>query len=143
LSVVPVYEYVPDSEEATASQTESIQSTSSMDETDFQAKTRRFLENMEKLRKEIQEERVSQKFEEEIVEELVVDEQAFEETIQMADVKWQLSRRISPKREDVPIESTEDVLRAPDRQQTQQVIGRGYFCETENINKSNIDTEIL
>ena len=38
---------MPDSEEATASQTESIVSMSSMDETDFQAKTRRFLENME------------------------------------------------------------------------------------------------
>jgi len=62
-----VYEYVPDSEEATASQTESIISTSSIDETDFQAKTKRFLENMEKLRKEIHEEHVTKKFEEQLV----------------------------------------------------------------------------
>jgi len=62
-----VYEYVTDSEEATASQTESIISTSSIDETDFQAKTKRFLENMEKLRKEIHEEHVTKKFEEQLV----------------------------------------------------------------------------
>jgi len=40
-----------------------------MDETDFQAKTKRFLENMEKLRKEIHEEHVTKKFEEELIDE--------------------------------------------------------------------------
>jgi len=111
--VVEVYEYVPDSEEATASQTESVVSTSSMDETDFQAKTRRFLENMEKLRKEIQEEHVSQKFEEHVVVELVADERSFEDTVQMADVKWQLPRKVSPQREEIPVEGADETLRAP------------------------------
>ena len=87
-----VYEYIPDSEEATASQTESVLSTSSMDETDFQAKTKRFLENMEKLRKEIHEEHVTQKFEEELVDEAGISTQGYEEIIHMADVKWQVRR---------------------------------------------------
>ena len=70
-----VYEYVADSEEASASQTESVVSTSSIDEQDFQRKTQRFLENMERLRKEIQEDTETQDYEEEVVEELEIDEQ--------------------------------------------------------------------
>ena len=70
-----VYEYVADSEEASASQTESVISTSSMDETEFQTKTQRFLENMERLRKEIREDTETQDYEEELVEELEIDEQ--------------------------------------------------------------------
>ena len=70
-----MYEYVADSEEASASQTESVISTSSMDETEFQTKTQRFLENMERLRKEIREDTETQDYEEELVEELEIDEQ--------------------------------------------------------------------
>ena len=46
-----------------------------MDETEFQTKTQRFLENMERLRKEIREDTETQDYEEELVEELEVDEQ--------------------------------------------------------------------
>ena len=74
---IPVYEYVPDSEEASASQAESVISSSSMDEVEFQSKTQRFLENMEKLRKEIQEDTEMQDYEEEVVEELEIDEQGY------------------------------------------------------------------
>jgi len=114
--LVEVFEYVPDSEEATASQTESIISTSSVDEVEFQKKTQKFLENMETLRKEIQEDITETEYQEEIVEELEVEEQGYEETIQMADVKWQFKKRAvaeemrtSPERpiEVIPVFMTE------------------------------------
>ena len=79
-------------------------SSSSMDETDFQAKTRRFLENMERIKREVYEDNVNQTFEEQIIEELDVEERGFEETIHMADVKWQLPKMVTPKREDIPVE---------------------------------------
>lgn len=70
-----VYEYIPDSEEASASQAESVLSSSSMDELEWSSKTQRFLENMERMRKEIQEETETQQYEEEVIEELEIDEQ--------------------------------------------------------------------
>ena len=107
--VVDVYEYVADSEEATASQTESIISTSSMDEAEFQMKTQRFLEHMEKLRREIQDE-VTKEMKEEVVEEMEVVERSYEETIQMADVKWQVPKRASTLEERVMPEDTQGLM---------------------------------
>ena len=103
--VVEVYEYVPDSEEATASQSESVMSTSSMDEAEFKKKTETFLKKMEEIRKEMHDEEITSTYEEEVVEELEIEEQGFEETILMADVKWQIPKhgkstdmRISPEK---------------------------------------------
>ena len=90
--VVDVYEYIPDSEEASASQTESMLSCDSYggrreiseDEAEFLERTQKFITNMQKMREEI---------EEEVQEEttLLVEEYN-EETVQMADVKWQIQK---------------------------------------------------
>lgn len=37
-------------------------------------------------------------------------ERGYEETIQMADVKWEIPKHIAPEHEDVPVERTEDAL---------------------------------
>lgn len=105
--LVEVYEYVPDSEEATASQTESYFSASSMDEADFQAKTQRFLANMERIRKEITTD-ITTEYKEEVVEELEIEEHGYEETIQMADVKWQIPLKAREERMKISPEKTEE-----------------------------------
>lgn len=50
------YEYVADSEEATLSQSESVRSLCSVDDADFRSKTQHFLENMARLRQEVESE---------------------------------------------------------------------------------------
>ena len=115
-----MYEYVADSEEASASQTESVVSTSSMDDGEFQTRTQRFLENMEKLRQEIREDTETQDYEEELVEELEIEEQGFEETVQMADVKWQYQQRVTTEIIRLSPEKTEDYVDAPATEHLQE-----------------------
>ena len=64
-------------------------SASSMDEAEFQQKTKRFLANMQVLRQE-DNGMVSPLYRDEVVDELEIEEHGYEETIQMADVKWQV-----------------------------------------------------
>ena len=118
--VVEVYEYVPDSEEATASQTESVISTSSMDETEFVKKTQKFLQKMEEIRKEMHDEEITSTYEEEIVEEMEIEEQGFEETILMADVKWQIPKYVEPRQERVSPEKTEELQQQVNLDQMKQ-----------------------
>merc|ERR1712045_1000708 len=84
---VDVFEYVPDSEEASASAAESLPDRQvSEDEMEFLERTQAFIANMQKLRQELQEEQVNE-------EEVVMTEEYHEETVQMAEVKWQIPRR--------------------------------------------------
>ena len=117
-----MYEYVADSEEASASQTESVVSTSSMDEGEFQTRTQRFLENMEKMRQEIREETELEDYEEEVVEELEIDEQGYEETVQMADVKWQYQKHVTTEIIRLSPDKTEDYTDAPAPEQLEEEV---------------------
>ena len=58
--MLAVFEYVPDSEEASASAAESLPDRIvSEDEAEFLERTQAFIANMQKLRQELQEEQVS------------------------------------------------------------------------------------
>ena len=119
-----MYEYVPDSEEiGSTSQAESVISTSSVDEVEFQKKTQRFLENMENLRKEIQEDITETEYQEEIVEELEIEEQGYEETIQMADVKWQFQKKALTEQMRISPDKTFEVIAAfrPEMPQEEEI----------------------
>ncbi len=66
-SLIAVFEYVPDSEEASQSQTESVMSSGkddkkdvSEDELEFLERTQAFIANMQKLRQEIRDEQVEE-----------------------------------------------------------------------------------
>merc|ERR1712002_1267655 len=80
---VDVFEYIPDSEEASESLPERIVSE---DEVEFIERTQAFIANMQKLRQELEQEHV----EEDIIE---MHEEYHEETVQMADVKWQKKQK--------------------------------------------------
>merc|ERR1712002_9755 len=84
---VDVFEYIPDSEEASASAAESLpERIVSEDEVEFIERTQAFIANMQKLRQELEQEHV----EEDIIE---MHEEYHEETVQMADVKWQKKQK--------------------------------------------------
>ena len=107
--VVDVYEYIPDSEEASQSQSESLMSSDSFggrreiseDEAEFLERTQKFITSMQKMREEI---------EEEVQEEttLLVEEYN-EETVQMADVKWQVQKHATTAEVETRPETTDEV----------------------------------
>ena len=81
---ISAYEYVADSEEASASQAESY--TKSEDEAEFIERTQAFIANMQKLRAEFQDEEIKE-------EEVEMTEEYNEEVVQMADVKWAIPQK--------------------------------------------------
>ena len=112
---VDVYEYVPDSEEASASQAElsEHEKVMSEDEVEFLEKTSAFIAKMEKLRQEIQEDHV-----EEV--EVEMTEEFTEETVQMADVKWQIPSATITQMEIEPNEIYEEIMADVEEQETKQ-----------------------
>jgi len=99
---VDVFEYIPDSEEASASAAESIpERIVSEDEVEFIERTQAFIANMQKLRQELEQEHI----EEDIIE---MREEYHEETVQMADVKWQIPKKGSMMDIEFQQEWTED-----------------------------------
>ena len=111
-----------------------------MDEAEFQNKTQKFLKKMQELRKEIHEDVTTSEFEEEVVEELEVEERGYEETIQMADVKWQIPKHVVPK--ELPVERAEESIGAfPTERPTQQEIDSQVATADIIVRPSRVGTQ--